>query len=139
MRPCAFSLVELVIVMAILAVLSAIAIPRFSRGADSARDHALREDLSKMNKALELYATEHGGDPPNALKVALQLTRYSDHEGNTSATRSAEHIFGPYLRVIPPMPLGPRKGAVGIAESPGPGVGWIYNKQSQTFTANLTP
>jgi general secretion pathway protein G len=139
MRTRAFSLIELVIVIAIIAILAAVAVPRFSRGADAARDNALQDNLSSLNKATELYAVEHGGTYPDAAAVVGQLTRFTDHAGNVSEERSATANFGPYLHCIPPIPVGPQRGSRGIAQTAGAGVAWIYNPATGQFTANLDP
>ncbi len=122
-----FSLVELVMVVMIVAVVSAIAIPRLNRGSTAAAESALRADLVALNKAIDLYAAEHNGDFPNTGRVASQLTLFTDEAGATSATLTGTHFYGPYVRTIPPQPLGTRKGNTAIATSDGPTVGWIYH------------
>jgi prepilin-type N-terminal cleavage/methylation domain-containing protein len=134
-----FSLIELVIVIAILAIVAAIAVPRFSRGVDGAASSALASDLAILHRAVEHYAAEHGGRFPDADRVVRQLTEFTDCNGDVSAERTATHIYGPYLRSIPPVPLGPRRGQIGAAAEPGPGVGWIYDAATGQFAANLTP
>src|SRR5438093_2421348 len=101
-----FSLVELVIVVVIIAIIGAIAIPRMSRGAAGAADSALVGDLKTLRSAIELYANEHGGLYPGLKAdgttdytvVVNQLTKYSDDQGTTSATKTATAIYGPYMR-----------------------------------------
>ena len=121
-----FSLIELIIVVAIIAVIGAIAIPRLSRGAEGANEAKLKQDLEVLNKALDLYAAEHAGQYPTLLKVEQQLTRYTDIDGGVSAVPTATHLYGPYLREIPPTSGGKYPGATDIAGLDGPDVGWIY-------------
>jgi general secretion pathway protein G len=135
----AFSLIELLIVITIIAILAAVAVPRFSRGAESARENALKDNLTSLNKAAELYAIEHGGAYPDPALVVEQLAMFTDQAGAVAATKSAPAIFGPYLRCIPPMPIGPQRGAREIGESPGPGIAWVYSPSTGQFTANLDP
>ena len=52
-------MLELVIV--ILGIIAAIAIPRLSRGSDGAAEGALKRDLQVLRGALELYRAEHDG------------------------------------------------------------------------------
>ena len=130
----AFSLIELVMVVVIIAVIGAIAIPRLSSGSSSAADSALRADLAAMNKAIELYAAEHDGSVPSVGAIAAQLTMFTNSTGATSVTASSTHVFGPYLRAIPPQPVGTRKGNTVIAGSDGPTIGWIYNATTGTIT-----
>jgi len=50
-------------------------------------------------------------------------------------TRSCDH-GGPYMRAIPPLPVGTRKGNTKIALIDAPGVGWIYTPASGKIRAN---
>lgn len=141
-----FSLVELVIVIVILGVIAAIAVPRISRGAKGADESAVRQDLSILRTAIEMYSAEHGGDYPGDTeeKFADQLLKYSDKSGNTSDTKTGKFIYGPYLRQqIPPLPVGDKAGmnAVKVGNT-GPAVdasgdyGWIYNYETGQIIAN---
>jgi prepilin-type N-terminal cleavage/methylation domain-containing protein len=134
-RPHGFSLIELVIVVVIIAVIGAIAIPRLSRGSSAAADAALRADLVALHKAIEHYAAEHDGNFPTVAGIAAQLTMFTNAAGGTSSTVSATHVFGPYIRSIPPQPVGTRKGNTAIAAADGPTIGWIYDPTNGTIQA----
>ena len=121
-----FSLIELVIVVVIIGIIGAIAIPRLSRGADGANSAKLKQDLEVLNKALDLYAAEHAGQYPSLANIADQLTQYTDIDGNVSSTPTTTHIYGPYLRSIPPTSAGKHPGSTTIALIDGDGVGWLY-------------
>jgi prepilin-type N-terminal cleavage/methylation domain-containing protein len=121
------SLIELVIVVVIIAIIAAVAIPRLSRGAGGASASAVKHDLTVLNKALDVYAAEHQGTLPDGAKVQQQLLLYTDAQGNTSATRSSTHIYGPYLRRIPAAPAGQAVGSTTLSASDGDDVGWLYN------------
>jgi general secretion pathway protein G len=131
-----FSLLEVVIVVAIIAILAAIGIPRMSRGSRGATDSALSANLAVLRNAIDLYAAEHGGTFPGADTVANQLTKFTDIAGATSDTKTTTHIYGPYLRNIPPLPVGDNKGNTGIAAAHAAGVGWIYTAATGTIRAN---
>lgn len=131
-----FSLVELVIVVVIIGIIGAIAIPRLSRGSAGAADNALRGNLSVLRNAIELYAAEHDGAYPDAAEIEDQLTMFTDEAGDTSATRTATHIFGPYIQRIPALPVGENRGNSGIAAVDGAGVGWIYDPDTGWIRAN---
>lgn len=135
-RRSGFSLIELVIVVVILGVIAAIAIPRMSRGSAGASDSALSSNLAVLRSAIDTYAAEHNGDFPTVAAFKNQLTLYSDKDGATSATPSGVYLYGPYLRDIPPLPVGAKKGNTGVAAADGDGVGWIYDVTTGNITAN---
>ena len=134
----AFSLLEVVIVVAIIAILAAIGIPRMSRGSKGANDAAVSGNLSVLRNAIDLYAAEHGGLYPTVADCNSQLIEYTDISGGTSTTKTNTHIYGPYLRAIPPLTVGAHKGENGIADASGAGVGWIYTEASGDIRANTT-
>lgn len=69
------TLVELLIVVLILAALSAIAIPRISQSAENARQNACATNIDIMNSTIELYNAEEG-DYPAALTDVTGNTDY---------------------------------------------------------------
>jgi type II secretion system protein G len=139
-----FSLIELVIVVVIIGIIAAIAIPRLSRGAAGAADSALQGDLAVLRNALDLYATEHGGTYPALATFKEQLTTYTDASGTPNASKSSTYIYGPYLRKVPTLPVGPAtyKGTTtvldGSSGTPGTAAGaWFYNATTGEIKANL--
>ena len=133
-----FSLLEVVIVVAIIAILAAIGIPRMSRGARGATDSALSGDLAVLRNAIDLYSTEHTGTFPTAAAINTQLIQYTDNSGGTKDTKDSTHIYGPYLRSVPVLPVGPRKGQNKIAVGDANDVGWLYTETSGDIRANTT-
>lgn len=137
----AFSLIELVIVIVIIGIIGAIAIPRMSRGAAGAADSALTANLAVLRNAIDLYAAEHGGDFPTLANMPTALTQFSNAAGDVVTAQDTDHIFGPYLRNVPPLPLGPNQGAVtftATADTPATDASpaWVYNAATGTITAN---
>jgi prepilin-type N-terminal cleavage/methylation domain-containing protein len=128
-----FTLIELVVVVVIIAIIAAIAIPKMSRGSAGAADSAIAQDLATMRSALELYQTEHGGTYPSSTSAATflnQLTQYTDAFGSAQATKDATHIYGPYLKAVPTLPVGTNKGlsTVTVTGPAGTGTfGWYYD------------
>lgn len=59
----AFTLIELLIVMSIIALLLAIATPRYFRGLDRSKEAALKQDLSIMRDAIDKYYSDHANYP----------------------------------------------------------------------------
>jgi prepilin-type N-terminal cleavage/methylation domain-containing protein len=133
----AFSLIELVIVVVIIGIIAAIAVPRMSRGAAGAADSALTANLAVLRNAIDLFQTEHGGTYPLLADMPDALTQYSDASGTTfSATKTLTCIYGPYLRAVPPLPVGADKGKdtfIGVLTA---GHGWVYNQTTGAISAN---
>lgn len=130
-----FSLIELVIVVLILGIIAAIAIPRMSRGAKGAQDSSVASNLAVLRNAIDMYHTEHGSFPL-AAKFATQLTEYTDDGGAANPTADATHIYGPYLRAVPALPVGTEKGSTGVAAAAATGIGWLYNETTGVISAN---
>ena len=133
-----FSLLEMMLVVVIIGLIAAVAIPRMSRGAAGAGDSALGGNLAVMRDAIDRYAVDHGGTYPAVATFTAQLTQYSSAAGATNATKDATYMYGPYLRKVPPLPVGAAKGSTGVAAAAASGVGWIYTAASGNISANTT-
>lgn len=58
-----FTLIELIVVMAIVALLIALATPRYFSHVDRSKESVLRADLSVMRDALDKFYGDHGRYP----------------------------------------------------------------------------
>jgi len=152
-----FSLIELVIVVVILGIIAAIAIPRIGSGSQSAGQSALRANLASLRNAIDWYYSEHKnkypgelGDGTNAagseLAFANQLTKYTNADGRFSDEKLATHPFGPYIRgTIPTLSVGTNKGEATVdvqaittplAVNVAGGTGWIYSTSTGQIIGN---
>jgi prepilin-type N-terminal cleavage/methylation domain-containing protein len=141
----AFSLTELVIVLVILAVITAIAIPRFSVAAENARASALLADAYTLQSAVQHYAAEHTGRTPahnvdgslaDGALFARRLLERTDETGTPSPTG----LFGPYLRTMPMNAVNGRDsfrvgGAAGGEDSDG----WQFDPATLEVVADDSP
>ncbi len=140
-----FSVVEIIVVGIILTVIGINAAPRFSRGSEGIAPSTLAGDLAVLRNGLDLYASDHGGGFPSVGQFASQMTQFTDANGKPSPTRDTTHCFGPYLRTVPLLPVGPKgyRGADTIVDAshraPGAVTGaWVYNPHTGEIHANLT-
>ncbi|MBN1765054.1 MAG: prepilin-type N-terminal cleavage/methylation domain-containing protein [Sedimentisphaerales bacterium] len=153
-----FSMVELVIVIIILGIIAAIAIPRISSGSKNAGEAALRANLATVRNAIDWYYGEHKMSFPGAKADGLgnaagsqtaffnQLTMYSDADGNCSASKDVAFPYGPYIRgSFPSLPVGANSGtntvtvnasADPLESAAGDGTGWIYSTATGEIIAN---
>lgn len=85
-----FTLVELLVVMLILGLLAAIAIPSFFNQRDKARDSDAKAGVRTAQTAIETYATDAGGDYLGADAGALQAIEETLNDVNlTTVTPGA--------------------------------------------------
>ncbi len=125
-----FSLIELVIVVVIIGIIAAIAIPRMSRGSQGAQESALVGNLAVLRNSIDMFSNEHGGVLPTPATVAAQLTGKTDVAG---AAWSSGVAYGPYLRDVPPLPVGANQGKTTIGTTLGADAGWVYDASNARY------
>ena len=142
----AFTLVELVVVVVIIGVMAAVAIPRVSGATSQAAAAKLRADLSVLRNAIGHYTAEHMGALPAAdddgATFVKQLTMHTDALGAVGTTAGV-HIYGPYLFKFPAISVGPNAGAEGVqiredgaVHEEKTTVGWIFSRKTGRIFAN---
>lgn len=91
--PRAFTLIEILLVMTIIAILAAIVIPKMVGRSEQARQTAAHADLSSIKTALDAYEVDNGFYPKSLQDLIQQ-------PGN------ARNWHGPYLDNLPQDPWG---------------------------------
>ncbi|HEX8914938.1 MAG TPA: prepilin-type N-terminal cleavage/methylation domain-containing protein [Humisphaera sp.] len=124
-RP-AFTLIELALTIAIIAVIATLVAVRMSRQIDRANDAADDSDTSAIQHAIELYNAEHAAYP-SASRFSSQLARYTDASGNVSNAKSTTYQYGPYLRNEPAVGSVTVLGSLAIFRRKQNGTLWVYN------------
>lgn len=72
------TLIELLIVVLILAALSAIAIPRISQSASNAKSKACATNIDILNSAIELYNADNDEYPTNLTTITSDTSLFPD-------------------------------------------------------------
>lgn len=67
-----FTLIELIVVLAIVALLASIAAPRYFRSVDRARENSLRSSLNVMRDAIDQHLADRGRYPDSLDDLVLQ-------------------------------------------------------------------
>lgn len=116
-----FTLVELVVVIMILGILAGVAAPKFLQTSADATDNGLKQTLSVVRNAIELYAANNGRVPQSGTSAAF----HSD--------------LANYLRGTFPMcPVGGGSNdvAIGTSDTVSGTESWRYNTANGNFFAN---
>lgn len=119
-----FSLVELVVVILILGIIAAVAVPRMFNTAKQAGENSTRTSLVVLRGAVELYAAQNNGAYPPAATLSTALKPY---------------LKGPF----PAVQVGANLNANVAASTQNPiatpeagGAGWAYNQTTGEIVIN---
>ena len=117
MQLAGFTLVELLLVVLILALIAAIALPRFTNASILARSSGLSKNLQTLRSQVELYKAQHydrypGETDANNSIIEIDnsdfvrdMTTRTNCEGNqVQGTGESPVNLGPYLPVFPKNP-----------------------------------
>ena len=69
-RAAGFTLIELIVVMAIVALLASIAAPRYFQSLDRSKEAALRSSLTTLRDAIDQFAADRGRYPASLEELA---------------------------------------------------------------------
>jgi general secretion pathway protein G len=128
-----FSLVELMIVVAVLGILAAIVVPQFQEHATQAKEAVAKDSLRILRSAIELYTARHSGVPPG-------------YNGNNPQVPPSNLDFcqqlvteGRYISEMPQNPFNKREDirVIGNSEifpqNPTNQFGWVYQPATKTI------
>lgn len=149
----AFTLVEVLIVVVILAIVAAVALPKFSNVGSTARASMLADDLRLMRAQLVVFKAQHRGvaagypdcDPaqqPTEAALQEHMTLASNASGETAPLGTPGYRYGPYMREIPPNPFNDKTTVEIVPDGqalPAAGDdshGWIYQPSTLTLLSD---
>ncbi len=89
----AFTLVEILLVMTIIAILAALVIPKMVGRSEQARNTAARADISSIKTALDAFEVDNGFYPKSIQDLV-------------TVPSNAKNWHGPYLEKVPSDPWG---------------------------------
>jgi general secretion pathway protein G len=147
-----FTLIEMLIVVIVLGILAMTIIPQVAVSTEDAKLNTLTTNLSTMRNTIELYYHQHDSKYPGSTKhtdgtatasdaeaiaaLTPQLTMYTDADGQTSATKGGNFIYGPYLKsnALPTNPYNSKtdvtcdfdEGDITVRSSAGQDFGWKF-------------
>ena len=125
----AFTLIELVVVILILGILAGVAAPKLLSTSGNAVDNGLKQSLSIIRDAIELYTIDNGGAIPPCTGTGADFRAALD----------------PYIRTdFPICPVGPaqnnniepRNGGASMNGPLMPTEGWAYHVDRAEFICN---
>ncbi len=121
-----FTLIELMVVMAIIAILTAVVLSNIGQSKMKARDGKRVSDLAQIQLALELYF-----DRCNAYPGSLDLTN-----SNTTCATNSNIKLGNYITAIPTDPI--TKVMYDYSGSGNPVVDYVLRSKLETSNQSLS-
>jgi len=103
-----FTLIELIVVMAIIALLVTVAVPRYFASVDRSKEAVLRTDLNVMRDAIDKFYGDKGRYPENL----------------------AELVGKRYLRALPRDPITESTDTWVVVPPADPGLSGVYDVKS---------
>jgi type II secretory pathway pseudopilin PulG len=131
-----FSLVELVIIAALLGIMAAIIVPQFQSQSSQAKKAVAKDHLRILRSAIELYTAQHRGIPPG-------------YENDNPLNSPSSSVFltqmmisGSYIRKMPANPFNNLENIMmvgnneSLPQNPVDGYGWVYQPATKNIRLN---
>jgi prepilin-type processing-associated H-X9-DG protein len=123
----AFTLIDILVVIAVVAILGAVLLPAWTRSKQKAHDTACLSNLKQLGRALQMYIDDNEGHLPGPL--------WSGMQASADATSSEEFLYytAPYLGV---PPLTEQAAVIPAAACPGymnaaPGIRYVRDMEGR--------
>ena len=128
-----FSLIELIIVVAVLGIMAAIVVPQFQSHSTQAKESVAKDSLRILRSAIELYTAQHSGIPPGYTNDDPQTSPSSSNFNNQLI------VNGRYMSKMPENPFNNRKDIRMLENSEifpqnaTSNYGWVYQAAAKTI------
>lgn len=121
-RRAGFTLVELVVVVLIMGIIAAVALPKITANTTTAKTNSAKQSLNVVRNAIELYKADNGAYPADAATLPTLLAPY---------------LKGPF----PTCPMGANQNATVVAGTSPVAVvsgsaAWAYTASTGDFVIN---
>jgi len=128
-----FTLIELMIVVAIIGILAAIAIPRFAQMLEKAREGSTKGNLGSLKSAASIYYGDQQGIWPTTLQ-SFSVYAFSRYLDNISPVK----VTGAFVAGSV-SPAGKLVTMTTMSSVPvGSGTGWLYDSNFGSVYVNST-
>jgi prepilin-type N-terminal cleavage/methylation domain-containing protein len=128
-----FTLIELMIVVAIIGILAAIAIPKFAQMLEKSREGATKGNLGSLKSAASIYYGDQQGLWPTTLN-SYSTYSFSKYMGTLPAVK----VTGAFV-ANSPSPVGNIVVITAISSVPtGGSSGWLYDSSNGIVYVNST-
>ena len=138
-----FTLIELMIVVAIIGILAAVAVPKFAEMVRKSKEGASKGSLSALRSALTIYVSDNEGKAPLmaftpsatvpswSAWMAVMVPKYVESIPTLKLGTYLSDNNGLYIRVTTGAWDGNRSSDTPAMGSPGENGGWIYTSASE--------
>jgi type IV pilus assembly protein PilA len=113
-----FTLVELMIVVAIIGILAAVAIPKFAQMLEKSREGATKGNIGALKSAVSNYYADQQGNYPQTM---LNTNTWAAGPSGAQVTYPA--FIPQYMDVVPAVKVTAQNTINGVYTTGGPGVG----------------
>jgi prepilin-type N-terminal cleavage/methylation domain-containing protein len=121
-----FTLIELMIVVAIIGILAAIAIPKFADLVAKSKESAVKGSLGAVRSAVSIYYSDNEGVFPSSSAVT---------DFNTALTSGAKYLKDMPIIAVPKPANHAASASVTITFTDGAGGNWYYSGSGEGVVA----